>query len=535
MKRVLTLFFFLQFALIFCLGFSSPVRATLTSASDTLSNARLSFVSPLGQSASASTTTITSSSDLTNLFSRDAVCFTDQNLNSCSGDTTYKVVNVPSQTSRTFEISPALLTDLTTSNIILAAQSAIHRVVFTTSISVTNPVFEVQIPGSLTDLVSNSGFALGGLTANDIDCSVGTASVTPQALTGSNYHSIKCTVNGTVNAGTQITIRIGKTHSLINPAPNSSHSLGNADIYRIAIYEYDSSGNLIDQTKIKAAPIEGVLVSGNVVNPSLIQRFVLFGYTSPHALVTLNLSEAVYQAYADGTGYFNFVNPIQFSSATKEPCLSSQDQLGRLSSPLCLAPIPPVQDVNIGPVIMPPTISLDKPHYYVGDEVLLSGQTIPTTSVNLFLFTKNSSPSLANLSLIKPVEAFIFPQFLSQADNGGNFSVELPSSAAKDYRLFVTTNFQNHTSPQSIILNLSILPIWMIIIEFLRLLWSIITNRLIELIIIVELMALIFYIVRRYLHPHAISKTRALILRQPIALIKENTDLIKEDTDIVEV
>ena len=66
--------------------------------------------------------------------------------------------------------------------------------------------------------------------------------------------------------------------------------------------------------------------------------------------------------------------------------MTAKDQLGRMSSPVCLPPFPVNYNVSIGPVIMPPTVSLDKKDYFMGDGVILSGQAVPNTDVKLSMF-----------------------------------------------------------------------------------------------------------------------------------------------------
>jgi len=99
--------------------------------------------------------------------------------------------------------------------------------------------------------------------------------------------------------------------------------------------------------------------SFGVVNTAFIgeHRFSLFGYTSPRALVTFEGMGIFDQTTADDSGYFQFDNRFSPTSS-REACLSSKDQFGRLSSPACLPPFPVNYNVSIGPVIMPPTVSL---------------------------------------------------------------------------------------------------------------------------------------------------------------------------------
>ncbi|KKQ24139.1 MAG: hypothetical protein US40_C0011G0054 [Candidatus Roizmanbacteria bacterium GW2011_GWC2_37_13] len=273
-------------------------------------------------------------------------------------------------------------------------------------------------------------------------------------------------------------------------------------------------------------------------------HFSLFGYTSPLAEVSFNGQGISDQTTADTTGYFEFNN--RFSPySPREACLSSKDQFGRISSPVCLAPFPTQYDVTIGPVIIPPTISLDKPDYFTGDEVILTGQTIPGSEINLSMFTSQDSgraPSglarmtsfwggvkrrLQNL-LIKPVEAFSIPQLTAKSDSKGNFSISLPSSSAQNYRLFTQVDYQDESSPNSLALSLKILPVWMIIIKFFGFIWSLLKSRLLEVVILLEIVALLAHLIRIFLHPYYLSHNKAIILYENrLPVLEESHPLVK--------
>ncbi|MGB9882965.1 MAG: hypothetical protein ACPLRN_00390 [Microgenomates group bacterium] len=222
-------------------------------------------------------------------------------------------------------------------------------------------------------------------------------------------------------------------------------------------------------------------------------KFTLYGYTSPGALVNLNGLTIVDQVWADNQGYFEFRDrylPVNQAEA----CLSAKDQFGRVSSPVCLPPFPNRSNLVIGPIILPPTLSLDKSVYYVGDEVILTGQSLPNTDVSLSLFNQSSSSKLAKIfQLIKPVEAFGLPKIFAKTDAKGNFSLSIPASQAQNFRLFAQANYQNTTSPASIQLSLKILPVWMIIFQFFGFIWSLIKDRLLEVVIFLEIVGLILY------------------------------------------
>lgn len=269
-------------------------------------------------------------------------------------------------------------------------------------------------------------------------------------------------------------------------------------------------------------------------------RFTLFGYTSPFALVTLSGMGIFDLTYADNKGYFIFKN--RFSPfSPREACLTAQDQLGRLSSPLCLPPFPTNYNVEIGPVIMPPTLSLDKENYWVGDEVILSGQTVPNSEVDLSLYANKSefkrmiaNERIRSFVTIRfpicvhsrvyaaeknpPTDGFRLPKFTTTSDDKGNFSIALPSSFAKTFRLFAQTNFLENSSPESRKLTVKILPWWMIIVQFFIMLFSVIKSRLLEFIILLQIVGLVIYFLRRYLHP----RTLAIVRRERFSLMKTN-------------
>lgn len=259
----------------------------------------------------------------------------------------------------------------------------------------------------------------------------------------------------------------------------------------------------------------------------------LTGYTSPYAQVTIEGASIFDQVYANNQGYFEFDNrfspasPAGGPAPNSEACLMAKDQLGRSTAPVCLPPFPTASSINIGPVIMPPTLSLDKGDYFIGDEVVLSGQTIPNTEVNISTFIDERKSILNYLALVKPALALTFPRLQTTADDKGNFSLSVPSSNARFFRLFTQTKYLDQNSPKSITLNFKILPIWMIIVKFFLFILSQVKLRLWEIIILAEIIALIVYFMRQYLHPDKIAKNRTIVRRGGLTLQKRDVDLMK--------
>jgi hypothetical protein len=262
--------------------------------------------------------------------------------------------------------------------------------------------------------------------------------------------------------------------------------------------------------------------------------YTIFGYTSPKADVTLHGIGISDQTTAKDDGYFAFEN--QFSPfKSHEACITARDQFGRLTPEVCLAPFPIKYSVNIGPVIMPPTISLDKPLYYISDEVILTGQTIPNTMVNISSFTKPKQAVvefLASLNPVHAVEAYAIPQVDTLADDKGNFSFSLPSSSTSSFRLFSQTTYDESPSPKSLTLSLNIYPVWYIIIIYLQQLWNVLLSHLVEIVIAINCILLISYIFKVLTNPLFAMRYRSLILRPSYGLsLRNDSALMVVDGD----
>jgi len=189
-------------------------------------------------------------------------------------------------------------------------------------------------------------------------------------------------------------------------------------------------------------------------------RATIFGYTSPDSLVELT-STAVYGlTYSDSTGYFFFNKTFLPSHSFIDLCLTSTDAHSLTTLPVCF-PAPPLGSVHTeyGPILLPPTISLN-PN--------ASGQGIPLSPINIYLFQKESSSLF-----VKPAQAFSLPIFSTVTDSDGNYSLNLPNVYSTSYRLFATVNYQDFPSPKSNTLFYSIpyaFPFWLLIIFLLSLL-----------------------------------------------------------------
>lgn len=260
------------------------------------------------------------------------------------------------------------------------------------------------------------------------------------------------------------------------------------------------------------------------------ENFTLYGYSSPLVEVGIDGIGLHYETTADNKGFFEFKDKIA-PSAPQETCLSGKDQFGRVTKPVCIPPFPTDERVTVGPVILPPTVSLDKDMYIIGDQVVLSGQTIPNTDVNLSVFTDDKANTqdllskILDIQFIRPVEAFSLPELSVQSDGKGNFSVSLPSSSAKAYRIFTRTKYGEDVSPQSLMLHFKILPLWLAIIRMILMLLSFFQRHLFELIILAQIIWLGIYTLRRYFPIHIVVENRKNTLQKHYSPLKREHPL----------
>lgn len=289
--RVFSLFLLAFFAAV-AFYFTKPAKldsATLTAASATLSNSRLSYRAGVGASAVIADSVIdidnsgNADNDTNHLFSNDNICFTDTNESGCIGFTNYDVARI--QDADTFVLETALGVGVSTTDYAVATSSGTLTIQFTLAsqipasgdILLTLPA--VDTTGKTSDgipdtaaAIANNGFDINSITTSQVTfaggtgCSWSTTSVT--AGTASADHLIVGTTSATCTAGV-ITITVGDSGAastlLVNPAPVSSgHTQGVADVYELDVTTRDENDIQIDTVDIKIAPVEAVLVSATI-------------------------------------------------------------------------------------------------------------------------------------------------------------------------------------------------------------------------------------------------------------------------------
>lgn len=533
--------------IILLLVFLSPptvTAANLLDASALLGNGRTSFKSAISGSPKTGDRTISIKEDSSkpnqtteNLFTNDVVCFLNPATKACRGNRTYKIGKIID--SRSFTITSALETDLSSQDEIIVTQTGSLPFNFTMvaaippggSIRVVIPSVDKDgetadgIPDTSTQ-ARTSGFDLNSITSSDISTSgCGDENWDPveavSAGTAEENHIILIKRLGSFcPGGSEITIVIDGIPGILNPAPLlGTNDLGIAEKYNITIRTRDEAGSMLDTIDVNANPVGGLSVTATVGH----DLFTLFGYTSPFAVVTLEGIGIFDKTTADKKGYFAFAN--RFSPLSwREPCLSAKDQFGRLTMPVCLPPFPTKIEANIGPVLLPPSISVDKKDYFMNDQVILSGQAIPNTEVDISVFVDENRSTFA---LVQGVSALTLPKLQAKADALGNYSLVIPSSYPEYFRIFGQSRFDRELSPKSNTINVKVLSIWMILLELLLALWNFVKDHLVEIMILLLILALTIYYLRKHLHPHPIARNRWLAIRESHAIFKPQQSIVE--------
>lgn len=196
-------------------------------------------------------------------------------------------------------------------------------------------------------------------------------------------------------------------------------------------------------------------------------KLTIFGWTSPRAYIELRGHGINDATISQENGYFLFTKillPLPDSSLSQkeiyypEMCLTLIDRQSRISSfPTCLPPLPagPLI-INVGPVLLPPTLTLEKGEFFSNQQIKAQGATIPNAKVIIFLANQSKGDkSIFNKKFFSlfptPLYAFTLPQYELRADANGNFEFNLPTTleAGKVWRVFAASEFLGSPSPKS--------------------------------------------------------------------------------------
>lgn len=252
--------------------------ANLTSASDTLETSRLSFHGKNNEALVAGSTIIkmatsgTPSTSTANIFPGDTVTYTT----SSNAYTVDEVID-----SDEFSVTTGLASaDCDADDEFVIKRTAQHVVGFTTATAIPNGAIRIRIKADSTanndGNPDDDGWDFNSISNGDVSCPTdttgydfvtGTATVSGGIGCTAGYHCFECRYSGSGNTATALTLTIGDSTKLLNPAPASGHSEGSAgtyDTYSVIIDNLNASDTVIDSTTVKVAMIESVRVTATV-------------------------------------------------------------------------------------------------------------------------------------------------------------------------------------------------------------------------------------------------------------------------------
>jgi hypothetical protein len=233
----------------------------------------------------------------------------------------------------------------------------------------------------------------------------------------------------------------------------------------------------------------------------------LWGYGAPSQRVELTGDRVTDIAYTRSDCYFEFLKtylPQTSNLFYPELCLTGIDLVGRATPPTCIPPLPVASSsYEIGPVILPPTISLDAGVIDISNQAGASGVTIPNSDIKIVLAEDRGDPDLSAFSIVRPAKAYYIPSYTIRSDSVGNFSFNMPAGSPKTWRVFAITEYsQGATSPKSNTLKFDVQsPVVTAIISLWKFILSLLTLPvfiILEIVVILLILAVIFLKRKKY-------------------------------------
>jgi len=193
----------------------------------------------------------------------------------------------------------------------------------------------------------------------------------------------------------------------------------------------------------------------------------IYGYTAPNALVQATSIRVFAQVSSDKTGYF-LIDPLPVSQEAKEICLTTIDSEQRHGFPLCVNLPETDKPIEIGPLLLAPTLSLSNASLVQNQNLqsAAGGTTLPNAEVEISFFENAVSATpgesfgyhwdVLTALLIPAAEAKSVPRLTTTTDQKGNFSINLPTNKAMTFRVFAKAFYDKLPTPKSTTLTFSV-------------------------------------------------------------------------------
>jgi hypothetical protein len=296
--------------------------ASLTEASVTLSNSRLSFKARLdvGNTVGSSIITIKTTGNSTHTSESTAQIRVDDAITIGTGSYTVLDTNP----AATFRTTSGLLTgDNATDTTAYTAQTANLTVRFKTATAITDGSFRLLVPAASSgaaDGIPDPGFFDFSTGTPTVQCpgnttgytfGSGTAAASSVTIGGQVYHAFTCGYTGAGGVGTDFTTGTLFTVSgIINPAPRVGHSDGVANSHTLLIQHRDSGSVVQDSTAVAVGVIEAVKITATI-DPTI--SFSISGVASSTTKcgVSTNVTTTALEVPFGVLSLTNFVNAAQ--------------------------------------------------------------------------------------------------------------------------------------------------------------------------------------------------------------------------------
>lgn len=174
----------------------------------------------------------------------------------------------------------------------------------------------------------------------------------------------------------------------------------------------------------------------------------VYGYGPVNSEVNLKGFAVSEKTVSDETGLFRFNSVYNFSYIYPELCIQAVDNKNRVTQPTCIPPLPnnSIIPLEVGPILLSPTLSLSGNKIVEGGESYLNGKTTPDTDVFIYLARYQKKELL---SFIPTVEAYNLPILNIVSNERGEFDINMPTSDTASYKVFASTKFAENLSAKS--------------------------------------------------------------------------------------
>lgn len=201
----------------------------------------------------------------------------------------------------------------------------------------------------------------------------------------------------------------------------------------------------------------------------------IYGYGPTNSEVSLRGFGVSEKTISDNTGLFRFGSVYNFSYSYPELCIQAVDFENRVTQPTCIPALPnnSIIPLEVGPILLSPTLSLSGNKIIAGENSYLSGKTTPNTEVNIYLAGS---------------KGYFLPVLGISSDAVGEFDINMPTSDIAEYKVFASTKFGGNLSAKSNTLQFVVISS---VVSFFQRIWNFLLQNKIMIFIIAEVLLLI--------------------------------------------